>query len=346
MPRQIVVGDIHGCHRELVELCDKLAVIDDDMLISVGDLVDRGPEPAEVVQLFRERRNSVVLTGNHERKHVRGVFSYAQEITKLQLGAAYAEIVQWMAALPYYLELPDAIIVHAALEPGVPLAAQKQEVLCGSTAGESELETKLGAGRWWHEHYDGARPVIFGHHVVEQPLVRPGKIYGIDTGACFGGALTAVVLPGFDLVSVPAREDHWARAKRTWQADVLTTRPWADMSWAELDEQLARFGKLDEPRTHAYVEALRAWRGALAARTTAAFEAVHREAQRIAADEATRNDVAKRHPLAALLFQAFRGRLDRAAFDKQCQTPRKLATVGAPLGLPPLEPPAAPVRAG
>src|ERR1700755_2901512 len=111
--RQIVVGDIHGCHRELVELCDRLALTAEDQLISVGDLVDRGPEPAAVVQLFRARPNSVAITGNHERKHVRGVFSYAQEITKLQLGAAYAESVRWMAELPYYLELADAIVVHA-----------------------------------------------------------------------------------------------------------------------------------------------------------------------------------------------------------------------------------------
>ena len=338
VPRQIVIGDIHGCHREFVELCDKLAVTADDRLISVGDLVDRGPEPAEVVRLFRERPNSVVLTGNHERKHVRGVLSYAQEITKLQLGATYAEIVQWMAALPYYLELPDAIVVHAALEPGVPLAEQKQEILCGSTAGESALDVKLGAGRWWHEQYDDPKPVIFGHHVVERPLVRPGKIYGIDTGACFGGALTALVLPAFEVVSIPAREDHWVRAKRAWQADVLAIRPWADMSWAELDEQLALFGNLDEQRTRAYVEVLRAWRAALADRITATLDSVQAEAARIAPD------AAKRHPLAALLFQALRGRLDRAAFDKQCQTPRKLAALGAPLGFAPLEPPPAPPR--
>jgi serine/threonine protein phosphatase 1 len=338
IPRQIVIGDIHGCHRELVELCDKLAVTVDDELISVGDLVDRGPEPAEVVQLFRERPNSAVITGNHERKHVRGVFSYAQEITKLQLGAAYAEIVSWMAGLPYYLELPEAIVVHAALEPGVPLTEQRQEILCGSTSGESELESKLGAGRWWHEQYDEAKPVIFGHHVVDHPLVRPGKVYGIDTGACFGSALTALVLPAFELVSVPAREDHWARAKRAWQADVLATRRWAEMTWTDLDEQLARFDKLDEPRTRAYVEFLRAWRAALDERVAATLDAVIQLAAR------STPETAKLHPLGPLLFQALRGRLDRAAFDKQCQTAHKLATIAEPLGFAPLEPPSPPPR--
>ncbi|MEU8683464.1 metallophosphoesterase [Streptomyces sp. NPDC048611] len=47
------------------------------MLVTVGDLVDRGPAPGAVVRLLRERPNSVVVMGNHERKHVR-VISYVQ----------------------------------------------------------------------------------------------------------------------------------------------------------------------------------------------------------------------------------------------------------------------------
>lgn len=345
MGRYIVIGDIHGCHAELVELCGKLAVTSDDVLISVGDLVDRGPDPAAVVCLFRERPNSHVITGNHERKHVRAVFSYAQEITKIQLGESYADTVRWMATLPYYLELPEAIVVHAALEPGVPLPDQRQEILCGSTAGESELAAKLGPDRHWYDRYTGDKPVVFGHHVVDQPLVRASRFYGIDTGVCFGGALTALVLPGFELVSVPAREDYWARAKRAWQADVLSIRPWAEMSWADIDEQLARFGKVDDERTRAYVEDLRTWRAALAARIEETLEAIHREAAMLASDELTRNERARRHPLSALMFQAFRGRLDREAFDKQCQTPRKLAALGEPLGFASLVPPTPPPRA-
>ena len=82
------------------------------------------------------------------RKHVRRVFSYAQEITRLQFGDDYADAVRWMGTLPYYLVLEDAIVVHAAVEPGVALADQRPEILCGSTAVEHQLETKLGASRW------------------------------------------------------------------------------------------------------------------------------------------------------------------------------------------------------
>ncbi|HTE49441.1 MAG TPA: metallophosphoesterase [Kofleriaceae bacterium] len=347
MRRHVVIGDVHGCHQELLALLDRIGPSQDDVLVSVGDLVDRGPEPAEVIRFFRDRPGSVVLTGNHERKHVRGVRSYAQEMTRLQLGAGYAEAVEWMATLPYYLELDDAIVVHAGLVPGVSLAEQREDVLCGSTAGEHELERQL-AGRRWHEVWEGPKPVVFGHHVVDQPLVRPGLIYGIDTGACHGGRLTALTLPDRRLHSVAAREDHWARMKRSWQADVLADRPWRELSWSELDRELARFDgrrrTSDEPRTAAYVDALRAWRASLDARLVEVVDAIRREAERIDAEDgpAGRTERARAHPLARYLFQSTAGRLDPAALRRQCHTPAMLAELGRALGLAPLEPPAPP----
>jgi hypothetical protein len=48
--------------------------------------------------------------------------------------------------------------------------------------------------------------VIFGHTVLDRPLVSEWAV-GIDTGCVHGGALTAVVLPSWEIVSVPARRD-------------------------------------------------------------------------------------------------------------------------------------------
>src|SRR5689334_8305953 len=121
MARILVIGDIHGCYAELLELFDVAALASTDTVVSVGDLVDRGPEPAEVVRWFRARPGAVVLMGNHERKHVRSVFSYSQDITRLQFGTEYADAVAWMRGLPYYWESPELRVVHAALVPGVPL---------------------------------------------------------------------------------------------------------------------------------------------------------------------------------------------------------------------------------
>jgi hypothetical protein len=70
LARTIFIGDIHGCWDELRSLLDKVALTDDDVVVSVGDLVDRGPDPASVIDFFRRRPGAVVVCGNHERKHV------------------------------------------------------------------------------------------------------------------------------------------------------------------------------------------------------------------------------------------------------------------------------------
>ena len=345
MQRHIVIGDIHGCFVELQQLLELVGASSDDVLVSVGDLVDRGPESPEVVHYFRERPHSLVVTGNHERKHIRGTFSYAQEITRIQFGSGYEDAVQWMRSLPYFLELDAAIVVHAALMPDRPPAEQPPEILCGSTSGEKELEGLLG-GAWWHERWAGPKPVIFGHHVVDDPLIRPGLIYGIDTGACHGGRLTALTLPDFRLYSVPAREDHWMRTKRAWQADVLAAKPWVSMTWQELDEQLERFRQVEEPRSRGYVAALCEWRDQVDARVDGVLSTIQREATRLEVEAglAGRADLARVHPLSKYLFQSFRGRLDRVALLKQVHTPRGLDDVGAALGFEPLLPPSLPQR--
>jgi serine/threonine protein phosphatase 1 len=328
----IVVGDVHGCHIELLELLDQVGFTTGDRLVSVGDLVDRGPESPEVVAWFRARPDAIVLMGNHERKHVNGVLSYAQEIVRVQLGDAYAGAVDWMRGLPYYLETPDVIVVHAALEPGVALADQKPEVLCGSTSGSKYLDEKL-PGRYWHELYEGDKPVVFGHHVVgDEPLVVRDRVFGIDTGACHGGYLTAITIPDFRIHRVKARADHWKEMKRVWQGPVLWARPWGEMSWSDFDQELARHGRSEAAREH--VGALTRWRTALDSLWQPVLARLTEDAEAIAASHGERfADLGKLHPQSALLFQRWRGRLDETDLRKRLYSPAKLIAVAKSLDL-------------
>lgn len=333
MRRVIIVGDIHGCFDELVELLEEVAIRPDDLLVSVGDLVDRGPAPGEVVRFFRERPNSVVVMGNHERKHVRGVFSYAQEITRLQLGDDYAESVDWMRTLPYYFENEHVRVVHAALRPGIPLADQREEVLCGSTKGERELATLFPDGHWY-DHYTDAKPVVFGHHVTgREPMTRDGRIFGLDTGACHGWNLTALCLPDRTVHSVRAHADHWAATKRRWQLPVLKTRPWRDASWVELAQATERFSCAPDTDARRWLERLQVWAAGLQSTFPTLVTTAHR-----VADELTRDEL-RRHPAAKILFQALAGRLDGTSLARQCPTPRRTIDLAAALGLVLEEPP-------
>jgi serine/threonine protein phosphatase 1 len=326
--RTIIVGDIHGCNEELHDLMDRVALTDDDRLVSVGDLVDRGPGSVEVVRFFRSRPNSLVLCGNHERKHVRGTLSYGQEIVRVQFGDAYAHACAWMGTLPYWLEVDGVRVVHAALIPGVPLAETPEDILAGTTSGEERLRQRLG-GRWWHELYEDDVPVAFGHHVVgEEPLVVRDRVFGLDTGACHGMRLTALVLPSFELVQVPARADHWERVQREWQVPVLRSRPWRTTTWERIAKDAARVHAPD-PEGRAFVDGVLAWADALRAAIPRLADALDHV-----------GGVAADHPAAGTLRRWRAGRLSRDHLG--CATPDAVlalaSALGVDLGIPP-EPP-------
>lgn len=311
MKRTLIIGDIHGCYTELLDLFDVTALGADDVVVSVGDLVDRGPEPAAVVRWFRQRPASVVVMGNHERKHVRGVFSYSQEVCKLQMGADYEDAVAWMRGLPYYWETPEIRVVHAALMPGVPLAHQDETVLCGSTAGEAILRKAI-PDAWWHERYTDSVPVAFGHHVTgNEPLIRDGAIYGLDTGACHGGRLTALSVPDFRIYSVPARADSWAATARTYQVPVLRTKPWATMSWKKLDQTVKDLETSPAPDAAAYLASITAWATSVRALTSTFIARVETLASELRGDF-------EDHPAKPLLFKLARSRLTDKDIAERC----------------------------
>ena len=220
MPRYIVIGDIHGCHDELRDLLDAVGPSASDRIIAIGDIVDRGPASERVLQFFRDTPNVFSIMGNHERKHVRSSRGqtepgFSQVLVRRELGHSYVDWVSFMAAFPRYLELQSAILVHAMLEPNLPMDKQKESVVIGTMNGEVYMRNCYRGA--WYDHYQGPKPVIVGHHDYlrdnGRPLIREGLVYGIDTGCVYGGRLTALILPEFKIVSVPARDNYWARIR-------------------------------------------------------------------------------------------------------------------------------------
>ena len=61
-----VVGDIHGYYDSFVKLVSKLNLDDGDLVISIGDMIDGGPESVGVVDLFMENDQFLAILGNHE----------------------------------------------------------------------------------------------------------------------------------------------------------------------------------------------------------------------------------------------------------------------------------------
>jgi serine/threonine protein phosphatase 1 len=211
MRRTVVVGDIHGCYKELLELMDRVGPAADDRVISVGDLVTKGPSNAAVIDFFRAGKNRSAVIGNHDRvlleKHlghdVKLETFHSQAIA--EFGDRFGEYMDWIAALAPYIDLGNYVVVHAGLRPGRSLAEQDIRDLTEIrqvVIGDKEIP--------WFEAYRGNQTVIFGHWVFSEPVVRQNAI-GIDTGCVYGGRLTAYVLPERHLVSVPA---HRAYARK------------------------------------------------------------------------------------------------------------------------------------
>ena len=67
MPRSFVIGDIHGNYKPMMELFGKAGLdYKNDILISLGDVVDRGPEPVRVVSELMKLPKLIYILGNHD----------------------------------------------------------------------------------------------------------------------------------------------------------------------------------------------------------------------------------------------------------------------------------------
>lgn len=220
--RTLIVGDIHGCIDELLELVEAAGLRATDRLISVGDIVNKGPAPQEVFDYLFSRPHTTVLLGNHEARHMAGDRNGAaiiERIARAQFAPGrYRDFLVEIARLPLCIELPEAIVTHGYFEPGVPPTRQKREVLLGLDRGRQRLKE---AGLWpWYEHYDHPKPIVVGHKAYRddgRPLVRRGRVYAIDTKCCEGIALTGLVLPEFKLIRVRSRRNHWAAVQEAWE---------------------------------------------------------------------------------------------------------------------------------
>ena len=202
----IFIGDIHGCSREFSALLDHVSPGRGDRLILLGDLVNKGPDPAGVLQIFATV-DCVCLLGNHDLDHLKwkggGIPKVESIITKALIPAPlYEKFLEEVVRMPPLFERSDFIAVHGGLLNGVALSEQPLEVMTGDRNLSND----------WKDEIILDRPLVAGHkrYGSDQavPYIVEGKFYGIDTGCVYGGCLTALRLPSGTLAQVRAERAY------------------------------------------------------------------------------------------------------------------------------------------
>lgn len=237
-----IIGDIHGCYDELIELLGRLGYgVSADAgtpvvtppagrkAVFLGDLVDRGPKTPQVLKLVMgmvAAGTALCVPGNHDVKLMRKLRGRNVQVTHglaeslAQLEAETPEFRQAAATFlddlvsHYVLDGGKLVVAHAGMKAsmqGRGSGRVRDFALYGETTGETD-EFGLPVRHNWAAEYRGQAMVVYGHTPVPEPDWL-NRTINIDTGCVFGGRLTALRYPERKLVSVHARATYAEPAK-------------------------------------------------------------------------------------------------------------------------------------
>ncbi|MFE6665211.1 polynucleotide kinase-phosphatase [Streptomyces sp. NPDC057697] len=232
-----IIGDIHGCSSELESLLGKLGYVDGAhpdgrTAVFVGDLVDRGPDSPGVLRRVMgmvSQGHALCVPGNHENKlgrylkgrkvqHTHGLAETIEQLDREdEKDPAFRERVrEFIDGLVshYVLDGGALVVCHAGLPEkyhGRTSGRVRSHALYGETTGETD-EFGLPVRYPWAEDYRGRAAVVYGHTPVPRTSWINNTIC-LDTGAVFGGKMTALRWPERELVDVPAERVWYEPAK-------------------------------------------------------------------------------------------------------------------------------------
>ncbi len=230
-----IIGDIHGCYDELVELLSKLgyAVNADNFTakpperrkaVFLGDFCDRGPKNVEVLRLVMNMvcaGDAWCVAGNHDAKLLKNLkgasvqLTHGLDKTVEQLAAESEEFVtsvrNFLDGLISHYVFDDGklVVAHAGLREkyqGRGSGRVRDFCLYGDTTGEID-EYGLPVRLSWADDYRGQARVVYGHTPVPEVQTVNNTVC-IDTGCVFGGRLTSYRYPEKEIVQVDAKHEY------------------------------------------------------------------------------------------------------------------------------------------
>ncbi len=268
-----IIGDIHGCYDELVDLLTLLGYAPNDVgvwshaegrrAVFLGDLVDRGEKTVEVVRLvmaMTKAGNALCVPGNHDIKLMellqtgKGNLNHGRALSMAQIEAL--EETERERFKSDFITFADSLVSHLWLDGGRLCVAHagmteaymgrasgrvRSFALYGQTTGEVD-EYGLPVRYPWAMDYRGTAMVVYGHTpVVEAEWLN--NTINLDTGCVFGGKLSAMRYPEREIVQVPARKTY-AESLRPLIPN--TSEEWAVPAQWQHDELLSAQDILDK----------------------------------------------------------------------------------------------------
>src|SRR3984885_5441955 len=257
-----IIGDVHGCFDELVDLLKQLGYSikahakgdgsaeylvtppEGRKVIFLGDLVDRGPKIPEVLRLAMsmvEAGTALCVPGNHDIKLMRKLRGKDVQITHgladsleqldrepTEFRAKIAEFIDDQVS-HYVLDDGKLVVAHAGMREemqGRGSGKVREFALYGETPGKTE-KFGLPVRYNWAAEYRGRATVVYGHTPVPEPEWL-NRTINIDTGCVFGGKFSALRYPEKELASVPAKQTY-AESRKPFlpaevQAPILSTQ--------------------------------------------------------------------------------------------------------------------------
>ncbi len=245
--RHIFIGDVHGMLDELNALLDQLAPSLEDQIIFVGDLLDKGPDSPGVVRRVRtlsETHNVILVMGNHEDTHSRyRTHTSERPNTAKKMAQNKPELpvitpqlsekdIAFLNTAVLFHRIPEhnILVVHGGIPNNIEHLPKDMsafhklrskdrkslKLLMRTRYLDAKKGSFVGLGEekehdpYWADVYDGRfGHVIFGHQPFMNGVRQFPFATGIDTGAVFGGTLTALIVKDTEdrkFVSIPSRK--------------------------------------------------------------------------------------------------------------------------------------------
>lgn len=196
---QLVIGDIHGCRTSLRTLLELVKPQENDLIVTLGDYVDRGPDSKGVIDdllVLQKTHRTIHLMGNHEIQMLRALEGKQHrdrflsglcggQDTLDSYGGNFSDVLEshwkFMREAALFHETEDFILVHAGVDAALPASEQGQETYYYQRFHEQE------------PHPSG-KTVVCGHTIQGDLPTDLGYAICLDTCAYGGGWLSAMDL--------------------------------------------------------------------------------------------------------------------------------------------------------